>query len=103
MYDDEEVSISFQMELQSLQVRTAEGVSRLQRALLPEGVRGVLKALAQGVMAAREQRWDEVKAAIEEAQKKDAELIPYLDSSSYEAFQIAVASLQAKLENGDKR
>ena len=98
MFDDDEISLSFQMELQSLQVRTAAGVSRIQRAHLPEGVRAVLRWLSQGVMAARAGRWDEVQQAIDEAEKHDAELVPYLDSSSYEAFQIAVASLKSRLE-----
>lgn len=97
MYDDDEISLSFQMELQSLQVRTNATMSRIQRAHLPEGVRGVLKWLAQGVMAARAQRWEEVQQAIAEAEKSEAELMPYLDSASYEAFQIALASLRNRL------
>jgi len=95
--DDEEISLSFQLELQSLQVTPGPRTGRLQNVAIPEGVRGVLRALARGVMAARAQRWDEVAWAIGEAEKGETALVEYLDATAFEAFSVALQSLKAQL------
>lgn len=96
--DDDEVSLSFQMELQSLQVAPGPRTGRLANVKVPEGVRGVLRALARGVVAARGQRWEEVRWAIAEAEKGEPALLAYLDSAAFEAFMLAVQSLKSKLK-----